>query len=203
MKLVIFGARGGTGRQLVEQALAEGHQVTAFARRPAALQVRHDRLRIAAGDVSDAARVESAIEGQDAVLSALGATKKQAICADGMANILAAMRRAGVRRVIVLSAFGASDSHDRSLYTRLLWLFIRERMADKDRMEQLIKRSDLEWTLVRPPRLTDGPRTQRYRSGLDLRMTLNSRISRADTAAFMLRQLVDPNYLGKAPAIAG
>jgi putative NADH-flavin reductase len=76
-------------------------------------------------------------------------------------------------------------------------------MADKDRMEQLIKRSDLEWTLVRPPRLTDGPRTQRYRSGLDLRMTLNSRISRADTAAFMLRQLVDPNYLGKAPAIAG
>jgi putative NADH-flavin reductase len=203
MKLVIFGATGGTGRQLVEQALAEGHQVTAFARRPAALQVRHDRLRIAAGDVSDAARVESAIEGQDAVLSALGATKKQAICADGMANILAAMRRAGVRRVIVLSAFGASDSHDRSLYTRLLWLFIRERMADKDRMEQLIKRSDLEWTLVRPPRLTDGPRTQRYRSGLDLRMTLNSRISRADTAAFMLRQLVDPNYLGKAPAIAG
>jgi putative NADH-flavin reductase len=120
MKLVIFGATGGTGRQLVEQALAEGHQVTAFARRPAALQVRHDRLRIAAGDVSDAARVESAIEGQDAVLSALGATKKQAICADGMANILAAMRRAGVRRVIVLSAFGASDSHDRSLYTRLL-----------------------------------------------------------------------------------
>jgi putative NADH-flavin reductase len=203
MKLVIFGATGGTGRHLVEQALAEGHQVTAFARRPAALQVRHDRLRIAAGDVSDAARVESAIEGQDAVLSALGATKKQAICADGMANILAAMRRAGVRRVIVLSAFGASDSHDRSLYTRLLWLFIRERMADKDRMEQLIKRSDLEWTLVRPPRLTDGPRTQRYRSGLDLRMTLNSRISRADTAAFMLRQLVDPNYLGKAPAIAG
>ena len=170
MKLVIFGATGGTGRHLVEQALAEGHQVTAFARRPAALQVRHDRLRIAAGDVSDAAQVESAIEGQDAVLSALGATKKQAICADGMANILAAMRRAGVRRVIVLSAFGASDSHDRSLYTRLLWLFIRERMADKDRMEQLIKRSDLEWTLVRPPRLTDGPRTQRYRSGPDLRL---------------------------------
>ena len=187
---------------LVEQALADGHQVTAFARRPAALQVRHDRLRLVAGDVREAAQVESAIEEQDAVLSALGAKKKQTICADGMANILATMRRTGVRRVIGLSAFGATDSHDRSLYTRLLWLFIKERTADKDCMEQLIKRSHIDWTLVRPPRLTDGPGTQHYRSGLDLRMTLNSRISRADAAAFMLRQLVDSSYLGKAPAIA-
>lgn len=203
MDLAIFGATGGTGRRLVEQALAAGHRAVVLVRTPASLAVQHDRLRVVQGDVRDAAQVASVVVGQDAVLSALGPTGRGpvTVCTEATVAILAAMGSHGVRRLIALSAYGARDSHDRTLYNRLLWLMQKEKMLDKDRMEDLIVRSAVDWTLIRPPFLTNGPRTGRYHTGTDVRMTVRSHISRADVADFMLAQLAQTTYLRQAPAL--
>jgi len=201
--LVVFGATGPSGRELVGQALALGHEVTAFVRDPAKLPVHHDRLRLAQGDVYDQEVVDAAVAGHDAVIGALGIRKgtPKTLVADGTERILKAMHRHGVRRYIGLSAFGAGETHDRSLYTRVTWATLGPNLEDKERHERLIAASDLDWTLVRPPRLTDGPATGRYRVGTDLKMSLLSKVSRADVAAFMLEQLDDTTWIGKAPAI--
>jgi putative NADH-flavin reductase len=201
MKVAIFGSTGGTGRELVKQALAAGHEVTAFARSSDSGLCQGPLLRIVTGGITDPVKVELAIKGQQAVLSALGAKGKIRICAPGTSNILAAMHRLGVRRLLAVSAFGAAESHDRSLYSRLLWLAIHDRMEDKDEMERLIQASDLEWTLVRPPALTNGKKRGRYRVGTTLRMSVFSKISRADVAHFMLNELAVPRFIQQCPAI--
>lgn len=204
MKVVVFGSTGGTGRQLVEQALEEGHRVTALARHPEKFPMQHEHLRIVQGDVLDSDCVVAAVSGQDAVMSALGTKQRGpvSICTDGIKRILTAMTTHGVRRLVAISAYGAADSHRQDLYNFFLWTFMKQKMIDKEHMEELIKQSGLDWTVVRPAALTDGPRTQRYHTGTDLHMKLSSKISRADVADFMLRQLTDATYVHKAPAIA-
>ena len=203
MRVVVFGATGGTGLQLVKQALEAGHQVTALVRPHTKFPMQHERLRILQGDVLDPACVDAAVTGQDAVLSALGTNQRGpvTICADGLKSILTAMTTHGVRRLVAISAYGAADSHHRNLYTSSLWTFMKQKMIDKERMEVLIKQSDVDWTVVRPAALTDRPRAQRYHTGTDLYMKIRSKISRADVADFMLRQLTDTTYVHKAPAI--
>lgn len=203
MNIAIFGATGATGRHLVDQALAAGHRVTILARNPTALSVRHERLRVVPGDARDPDRVAAVIAGQDAVLSALGGGGRGpvTVCGDAMAPILAAMGRHGVRRLVALSAYGAADSHDSGLYNRLLWLMQKEKMLDKERMEEMIEHSDVEWTIIRPSALGNGSRTGRYCLGTDLHMNLASRIARADVADCMLRTMVEQTYIGKTPAI--
>ncbi len=176
MNLAIFGATGGTGRQLVEQALEEGHTVTVLVRNPAAFPMQYERLSLVQGDVRDRARVETVV----AVM---------------------AMTRSHVRRLLVVSAYGAAESHHRDLYNLLLWTLLKEKMMDKERMEELITRSNVDWTLIRPSFLTDGPRTRQYRSGPDLRMHVASHISRADVAAYMLQRITDTASVHKALAI--
>jgi len=191
VNIAIFGATGGTGRYLVDQALAAGHHVTALVRTPTTLPVTHERLRVVQGDVHDAEQVAAAIVGQDAVLSALGTNQRGpvSLCTDGIAHILPAMAHRGVRRLVALSAYGAADSHDGGLYNRMLWLMQREKMLDKERMEALLRQSDADWTIIRPPALGNGPRTGRYHLGTDLHMNIASKISRADVADCMLQQL--------------
>jgi len=203
VNIVIFGATGGTGRHLVAQALAAGHHVAALVRTPAALPVAHDRLRIVSGEVRDRDAVAGVIAGQDAVVSTLGPNHHGpvSLCTEAIAAILPAMARHEVRRLIVLSAYGAADSHHRNLYNRLLWLLQREKMLDKERMEALIRQSDTAWTIVRPAALSNGPRTGRYRLGADLRMRVTATIARADLADGLLRQLTDTTYLRQTPAI--
>ena len=203
MRVVVFGATGGTGLQLVKQALEAGHQVTALVRPHTKFPMQHERLRILQGDVLDPACVDAAVTGQDAVLSALGTNQRGpvTICADGMKSILAPMTTHCVRRLVAISAYGAADSHHRNLYNSALWAFQKEKMIVKEHMEELIKQSDVDWTVVRPAALTNGPRTQRYHTGTDLHMKISSKISRADVADFMLRQLTDTTYVHKAPAI--
>ena len=203
MRVVVFGATGGTGLQLVKQALEAGHQVTALVRPHTKFLMQHERLRIVQGDVLDPACVDAAVSGQDAVLSALGTNQRGpvTICADGLKSILTAMTTHGMRRLVAISAYGAADSHHRNLYNSSLWTFMKQKMIDKEHMEELIKQSDVDWTVVRPAALTDRPRTQRYRAGTDLHMKISSKISRADVADFMLRQLTDTTYVHKAPAI--
>ena len=203
MNLVIFGASGGTGRHLVEQALASGHVVTVLVRHPATFSVRHEQLTLIQGDVLDITRVEVAMEGQDAVLSALGTNQRGpvSLCTDGIQNILTAMTHHHVRRLLVVSAYGATESHHRNLYNLLLWSLLKEKMVDKERMEQVIKQSDVDWTLIRPSFLTNGSRTQRYRSSPDIHMRVTSHISRADVADFMLQHIQDTASVHKALAL--
>jgi putative NADH-flavin reductase len=211
MKLIIFGASGGTGRQLVKQALDQGHLVTAFVRDPAKAGARHANLTIVQGDALDPAAVARAVPGHDAVLSSLGApaVKTGTIRSEGTRNIVHAMEQAGVRRLISQASLGYGDSRtvlDRTpFYFKYLIvpLVLRRGFADHMRQEEQIKRSRLDWTIVRPGNLTDGDHTGVYRHGFpatDKAITVT--ISRADVADFMLRQLMDDSYLHQTPGVS-
>jgi putative NADH-flavin reductase len=211
MKLIVFGATGGTGRHLLEQALAEGHVVTAFVRNPSKQDVTAPDLSLVAGDVMDATAVEQAMAGHDAVLVALGAParNKGSIRSEGTRNIIRAMEKSGVRRLICQTSLGYGDS--RQVLERTAFhfkyivapLFLRGVFADHERQEELIKQSKLDWIIVRPGNLTDGARTGQYRHGFaatDKNITVS--VSRADVADFMLKQLRDDTYLRKTPGLS-
>ena len=144
------------------------------------------------------------VRNQDAVISALGTAAKGpvSVCTDGVRAIIGAMSRTGVRRLVAVSAHGAADSHDRSLYSRVLWATLADKMRDKETMEEAIRASELDWTIVRPPALKNRSGTGRYRTGTDLKIRLTSWISRADLADFLLREATTPAYLREAPRIA-
>ena len=207
MRLLIFGATGGTGRELVRQALDQGHAVTAFARDPAVLNARGD-LRAVAGDVLDAAAVERAVAGHDAVLCALGspATRPGKVRSEGTLNILWAMESSGPRRLICQSTIGIGDSRALlpPLYRYVLVpLLLRATFAEHERQEAVVRSSELEWTVVRAGALTDGERTGRYRHGFPpTERSIEFEVSRADIAEFSLRQLAESTYLRVAPSVS-
>ena len=208
MHIVIFGATGVTGRYLVEQALDQGYDVTAFARNPAVVTTRHVRLSIVRGDVFDPATVQEAVANQDAVLCTIGGhdrlrvalsghPREPGLCTIGTRNILDAMKTLGVSRLICLSACGIGDSKGRIpvIFRNVIFpLLMKEEYEDKEAQEQLIRHSTLDWTIVRASRLTNGPRRGRYRMQSSLEFSLQSRISRADVADCMLRQLTDSTF---------
>lgn len=212
MKLVIFGASGGTGQHLVQQALAQGHTVTAFARRPdSILAAPSPGLTVVQGDVHDAPAVSAAIAGQDAVLSGLGARNlgKSDVLEVGVRNILAGMAAHGVRRIIVLGASGvASDAaQHQGAGTRLLLKLIsatilKEPFRSQREQERQLEASAMDYTVVRPPRLLNGPFTGRYRVQEDGLPSHGATINRADVADFMLRQLTDGTWIRKGPYVA-
>lgn len=218
MELTIFGATGGTGRRLLERAIAGGHGVTAFVRNPAKLKVRHERLSVAVGDVRDASSVEEAIAGRDAVVSVLGGKPSNPLHprragvargpgSVGARNIIAAMERHGVRRFVCQSAWGAGDSRENSdlagdVFMKVLVpLFLRDEYADKELQEEIVRGSDLDWVIVRPMLLTNGAWTDEWRAGVNLAPGRRFWISRADTADFLMRQLTDDTFLRQTPAI--
>jgi len=208
MNLLIFGATGGTGRQLVEQALAQGHFVTAFARTPAAVGVTHPSLRVVQGDVLSYPDLAAAMRGQEAVLSALGAPgmHRAPVRSEGTRHILRAMNDAGIQRFICLTTLGMGDSKSAlpPLYRYLLVpFFLRRAFADSERQEHLIRESNVAWTIARPAELTDGPRTGTYQQGFPATAKgLRMKIARADVADFMLRQLHDTAHLRQAVSLS-
>lgn len=208
MKLLIVGATGATGLELLEQALEAGDVVTAFARRPAAVQLRHASLRVQQGDILDYCAVETAVRGQDAVLCALGVRQvgKNTILSDGTRNLIEAMEKMQVRRLIVESSLGVGDSRGQlgPMHNWFVLPFLlRNIFADKETQESLIRASRLEWIIVRPAILTNGPRTGRYKAGFAANnQSIKRKISRADTAEFMLKQLMDDTYLHKTPGLS-
>ncbi|UOG76832.1 SDR family oxidoreductase [Hymenobacter tibetensis] len=208
MKALVFGSTGGTGRQLVEQALTQGHTVTAFARNPQKIKFEHPNLRVVQGDVLDVAAVKQAIVGQEVVLSALGApaAQKDAVRSEGTRNIIRAMEQTGVRRFICLTTLGIGDSKPALPFAYkylLVPLFLRQAFADSELQEQCIQQSSLEWTIARPGTLTNGQRTGEYHHGFPATQKgLKIKISRADVADFMLRQLQDTTYLYKAASLS-
>lgn len=201
--ITILGATGGTGRHLVEQGLAAGFDVTAVARDPARVPDRHERLRVLQGDVLDVASVEHAVRGADAVLSAIGPRSRKAppVCGPGIANVLKAMGRTGVRRFIGVSAapVAVDDAGDRLLYRltfkRVIRAILADAYGDMARMEEEVRHSDLDWTVMRPPMLTNRSRTGRYRTARGRNIPGGYLISRADLAAEMLRTLDDPRTI--------
>jgi putative NADH-flavin reductase len=212
MKLVIFGASGGTGQHLVQQALAQGHIVTAFARRPESiLAAPSPGLTVAQGDVHDAAAVSAVIAGHDAVLSGLGARNlgKSDVLEVGVQNILVGMAAHRVRRIIVLGASGASADagQHQGAGTRLLLKLIsatilREPFRSQREQERQLEASAMDYTIVRPPRLLNGPFTGHYRVQEDGLPPGGVTINRADVADFMLRQLTDTAWIRKGPYVA-
>jgi len=208
MNLVIFGATGGTGRALVEQALDQGHTVTAFVRKASRMRVKHRRLRLAIGDVLNYGTVEAAIAGQDAVLSALGHKRwliKTSILSRGTRNIVTAMTKCSVRRFVCETSLGVGDSRGRLgiLYTFfLIPLLLYFYFQDKELQEKCIMQSSLDWIIVRPAALTNGKQTGVVREGKDIGSLLfTHRISRADVASFMLSELRDDRYLKDTPGV--
>ncbi len=207
MKILVFGASGRTGQHIVSQALEKGHQVTAFVRDPSKLSLEDQRLRIVCGNVADYENVQSAIKGQDAVLSALGASspfKFDQVVVNGIRNIIIAMEQSGTRRLIYLSFIGVRESRgDAPLVIRYLApLILRTEIAGHESREKMIVDSRLAWTIVRPSGLSSGPKKSIYRFGEDLKsraFMVNS--SREDVADFMLRLLNDDQYLKKKPRI--
>lgn len=199
MKIVVFGAAGGIGRHVVAQALESGHSVTAFLRDPGKLDLKHERLTSVRGDVLDPERVRAAIAGHDAVVSAIGVRSNgpTMLYSEGARTMLAAMFAEGVRRYIGISASplhraGSDGLFMTYLVKPMLMQLLKEHYADLARMESIVRGSGLDWTIVAPPKLTDGPRTGRYRQALDVDVRNGISISRADVADYIVKQLAKP-----------
>jgi len=208
MKVLVFGSTGGTGRELLVQALDQNHTVTAYARDPAKIEdIQHSRLTVVRGDVLDATTVKSAVAGHDGILVAIGTgPSRTTLREEGTRNIVEAMQSTGVKRLICQSSLGVGDSRTNlSFLTKyiIVGLFLRHAFADHERQEAVVRKSSLDWTIVRPPHLKDGPRTGTYRHGFSTTDTrIKGWISRADVADFMLKQLVDDTYFHQAPGVS-
>lgn len=205
MNLLIFGATGDTGRELIKQAIAQGHTVTGFSRHADDLKAEFPQLQTVQGDVSDMAAVEKAVQGQDAVLSTLGSSslKRDPDLTNGVKNIVSAMEQHDVRRFVYQSSLGVGDSRKRVGFLIryiIIPLVLRNAIADHEDKERIIQESNLDWVIVRPAGLRNKPRTGEYRTGEDIEF--GARISRADVADFMLKQVTDDTYLKKTPGIS-
>ncbi|MFQ5945468.1 MAG: NAD(P)-dependent oxidoreductase [Anaerolineae bacterium] len=206
MRVIIFGATGRTGRLVVEQALEAGHFVTAYVRNPAKLGIEHARLTVVEGEIHDRDAMGRAIAGSDAVLSVLRPTGNEPAyeVSQGTQNIVAAMKEHGVRRLIVTTAFVVvphpgdkprlPDRVGGFLFRRIY----RHDAEDMRRAAESVKKSELDWTIVRVLRLVDGPRTGRINLGLAGRGLLN----RANLAEFVLQQVSDETHIHQAPVIS-
>jgi putative NADH-flavin reductase len=209
MKIAIFGATGKVGRHLVDQALQRGDEVTVFVRDTSKLTTqRQERLKVVQGDVLDPKDVEQAAVGTDAVLSTIGHTKTSSkdVLTEGIKNIVAAMNKHGVRRLISLTGAGVRDPKDEPklvdrIIGSLLELVQRDLLEDSIGQALVIKESDLEWVIVRAPVLNEGEKKGEYRIGY-VGKESGTRLSRADVADFMLKQTTDDTYLHQAPVIS-
>lgn len=207
MKIIIFGASGATGSQSVSQALGQAHRVTAFVRTPSKLTIENENLKVVQGDVSNYGQVEDAVANQDVVLSALGASSPfihDPRLIAGIQNIVGAMTKHGIRRLIYQSFLGLKE-HRKELgfmVNVIMPMILRNVIADHEAKEGIIMKSDLDWTIVRCAILTNGPLTKEYRSGERIKSSsLIPLISRADVADFMLRQMTEPSSFHRKPRI--
>lgn len=208
LRVLVIGATGGTGRQLVRQALDLGHEVTAFVRKPAKLKIEHPNLRVVKGNVLDYASLESAMQGQNAVVSALGHKRffyPTKILSGGTQNILRAMKDCGVPRFVCESSLGVGSAVGRLGLLSTFFMIpviLPFYFWDRVRQEKLIEESDADWVIVRPCVLTNSEPKGSYRHGANVgNYILTRRIARADVADFMLKQLTDDEHIGTAVGV--
>jgi putative NADH-flavin reductase len=208
MVIALFGATGKTGRRVLERALAAGHEVQALVRDPARLGVVHERLTVIEGDVLDAAAVERTIAGSQVVLSLFGQVKgsPRTLQTDGTRNIVVAMQRHQVRRLVTLSGGGLRAPQDRPklpdrIIRTLLKVLAGHVLADAEGHLAVLEQSGLDWTVVRGPMLSEDPGKGRYRVGW-VGVGTSTRISRDDLADFVLSQASDRTFVGQLPFVS-
>lgn len=204
MRIAVFGATGGTGLQIVQQALDKDYDVTALVRSLAKMRIDDAGLRIVTGDVLDPQKVQATIEGADAVICSLGTTANNPddLLEPATRSIIAAMHEAGIRRLIVISSMGVGDSIEQVgfMFRTLMKTVMKDAIEQKERQETAVRESNLDWTIIRPGGLTDGPYTGQYAAGTDPKIKAGQ-VSRADVASFVLEQLESDDYLHKTPVI--
>ena len=208
MKIVVFGASRGVGMKVVEQALQAGHSVTAFVRTQSTFRLQHPNLTVFQGDSMDMAAVEEAIAGQDAVVAALGPTRPPVprMMEISAKNIVAGMMKHGVRRLISTTGAGVRQPEDRPKLADhvigfLLRLMVKDVVLDSAANVKVIQNSDLDWTIVRFPRLLDGDPTGKYRAGY-VSKDSSTQFSRADAADFLLKELNEKKWVRKLPLVS-
>ncbi|MFS4092734.1 NAD(P)-dependent oxidoreductase [Streptomyces sp. AF1A] len=209
MKLTVFGATGGIGRELVRQSLDAGHRVTAVVRDPARLAVTGDRLDVVRADLTDPQELRGAVRGRDAVLSGLGPRSRQdaGVATRLTRTVLRAMDAEGVRRLLVVSAGPVGPEPrddgplDRAMRT-LVSALLKDVYADLREMEADLARSGTDWTSVRPPRLQDKPLTGRYRTVVGGFPRKGRFIARADVAHAMLAMIDDEGTVKQGVGVA-
>ncbi len=208
MKIVVFGASRGVGMKVVEQALQAGHSVTAFVRTQSTFRLQHPNLTVFQGDSMDMAAVEEAIAGQDAVVAALGPTRPPVprMMEISAKNIVAGMMKHGVRRLISTTGAGVRQPEDRPKLADhvigfLLRLMVKDVVLDSAANVKVIQNSDLDWTIVRFPRLLDGDHTGKYRVGY-VSKDSSTQFSRADAADFLLKELNEKKWVRKLPLVS-
>jgi len=207
-KILVLGATGGTGRLIVAQALARGFEVRALVRSPAkAIGLEGAELFI--GDARDEAALRKALEGADAVVSALGTPvspfREVALLSSATKALVSAMKAAGVPRLVCITGMGAGDSagHGGFVFDRLILpALLRKVYADKDRQEAIVRGSGLDWVLVRPSVLNDQAPRHDIRVLTDVSGFHGGTIARADVASFVLDQVSANTWLGRSPLIS-
>ena len=207
MKLIIFGATGTIGRLVVEQALALDHEVIAFARNPAALEIRHNKLSRIEGDVMNKVDVSNAIKGSDGVLISLGSSNlKSNVRSVGTQNIVEAMQQHQVKRLICQSTLGVGESRGNlNFFWKYLMFGFILRAVFKDHViqEAIVKGSDLDWTIVHPAAFVYEQIGKNYKHGFTAKeRNLKLKISRSDVASFMLKQINSDAYLHQSPGLS-
>ncbi len=208
MKVIVFGATGSVGRLAVEELLRAGHEVTAFARNPDKLPAINPKLTLRAGDALKAEDVSGAVAGHDAVVITLGAgmSRKSVVRSSGTLNVIRAMQTHGVKRLICQSTLGVRESWSnlnfwwkRVMFGALLAPVFR----DHELQEQLVEASGLDWTIVRPAAFTDAETRRQVIEDLPVTARgLDLKISRAELARFLARQVVEQNYLGRVVGLS-
>lgn len=207
MKILIIGATRGIGKALLEIALEDNFDVTVLARIPEKISISHRQLRVVKGDVLETESIEAVASGQDAICSCIGVPitfKPVDLFSIAARNILTAVQQNPGQKYIAVTGIGAGDSkgHGGFLYDKVFKpLLLKTIYADKDREEEIIKSSGVDWIIVRPAGLTNGKRTGDYQIINDMKGVTAKRISRLDVADFILKQLKNPTQLGKTPLL--
>ncbi len=207
MKVLLIGASRGIGAQLLQQALVAGHEVTVLARNPDTISCTHPQLTVIQGDILEPQIVKSAIQGQEAVCVTIGIPitfSPVTVFSRGIIHVIKAMQEHQVRHLICVTGIGAGDSkgHGGFLYDKIFKpLLLKTIYEDKDRQEDYIQESGLEWVIVRPAGLSNGPRTGEYRTLTNLDGVYAKRISREDVADFIINELAERKFVGQTPLI--
>ena len=209
--ILIIGASRGTGLETVRKALADGHRVRALARSATTIPLEDEKLEKLTGDATDRTALLDALEGVDAVIMTIGVAPTLSTAVSGTRLFSTAtrvlvdtMKEKGVRRLVVITGIGAGDSrgHGGPLYDWVIFPIMLKRVYDdKDVQEQIIRQSGLDWTIVRPGLLTNGPQTGRYRALLDPAQWRADSISRSDVADFLVKETTERKFVGQAPVI--
>ena len=207
MKITVIGASQGIGLELLNIALEANNEVTALVRNPDKLKITNSKLNIVEGNILDMESVNAVTAGQDAICVCIGippTRKPLNLFSQGTANVISAMGQQQNQKLIAVTGIGAGDSkgHGGFFYDRVLNPFLLSTIYDdKNRQEAIIKTSNVEWLIVRPGFLTNGPRTGKYRVIDDITGVTAGKISRLDVADFILKQISTPTYFGKTPLL--